>query len=65
MPKKYILLSVKNGIAVVKHRCWFCKRKHRLEYPLDDVGTKNKINSLCLKCENSLEHFKKNNPEIC
>lgn len=65
MPKKYAILSVKNGIATVKHRCWFCKRKHSLKYPLDDVGSEEKENILCIKCENGLEDFKQNNPGLC
>ena len=65
MLNKYMVVDVKEGIATVKHKCWFCKRKHKLAYPLDDVGMKSKIDQLCLVCENGLEKFKKSNPEIC
>lgn len=61
--KTHRVINVKNGVATVRHKCWFCKRKHKLEYPLDDVGMK--CNQLCLTCEKGLEKFKKNNPEMC
>jgi hypothetical protein len=55
---KYKILHVRNGIATVKHKCWFCKRKHNLKYPLDDVGTQSKIDMLCCDCESGLNKFK-------
>lgn len=65
MSTRYIVLSRKNGIAKVEHKCWFCKRKHTLCYPIDDVGMKTKSKQLCNKCDGELEKFKKNNPELC
>jgi hypothetical protein len=62
---KYIVLGKENGIATVKHKCWFCKRKHTVCYPFDDVGMDTKINQLCNRCESDLEKFKKSNPELC
>ena len=62
---KYVVLGTENGIATVKHKCWFCKRKHTLRYPLDDVGMITKIKQLCNTCDDDLEKFKKNNPELC
>lgn len=65
MTKKYLVKKVVNGIATVRHKCWFCSAKYTAEYPLDDVGMKTKIKKLCTKCEMDLEKFKKNNPELC
>lgn len=65
MIKKYTVLGIREGIATVKHKCWFCKRNHTISYPCDDIGMKTKINQLCENCDNDLKHFKKNNPELC
>lgn len=65
MPKKYLVVKVVNGIAKVKHKCWFCRKKHVLDYPLDDLGMKSKVDALCSDCASGLEKFKKNNPEVC
>jgi hypothetical protein len=65
MAVKYVVLGKKDGIATVKHKCWFCKRKHNLSYPVDDIGMDTKIKQLCNTCDKELEHFKKNNPDLC
>lgn len=65
MNKKFIVKKVTNGIATVKHKCWFCRCSYTSFYPLDDVGFKTKTKKLCFKCEKDLEKFKKNNPELC
>lgn len=65
MSNKYLVLSITNGIATVKHICWFCKTKYKLKYPCDDIGMKSKSDRLCLVCEKGLKKFKKNNPEVC
>lgn len=65
MPRKYLVISIVKGIAKVKHKCWFCTKKHTLEYPVDDIGMDSKTNALCQDCEAGLRNFKKNNPEMC
>lgn len=61
---KYSVLSLENGIVRIKKPCGYCEKKHTVEFPIDDLFVKRRMNSLCKNCEEQLEQIRKKYPNI-
>jgi hypothetical protein len=61
---RYSVLSLSNGIITIKKPCGYCEKKHKAEFPVDDLFIKRRMNSLCSICEGQLEAIRKKYPNI-
>jgi hypothetical protein len=62
--RKYSVLSLENGIVKIKKPCGYCEKKHTVQFPVDDMFVKRRMNSLCNYCEQQLEEIRKKYPNI-
>jgi len=57
-------IAVKAGLICIEKRCGFCRRKHIVEFPLDDLHVVRRMNSFCDRCEVELEEALRQHPTL-
>ena len=60
----YHVIGRRSGMVCIAKRCGFCRRKHVVEFPLDDLGVKRRMESFCDRCEEELRIFLEKHPEF-
>jgi hypothetical protein len=52
---KFRRIGLHAGLICIEKRCGFCRGKHIVEFPLDDLHVKRRMNSFCYRCEAELK----------
>jgi hypothetical protein len=62
--RRYSVISLECGIVKIRKPCGYCEKKHVVQFPVDDLFVKRRMNSLCNSCEEQLEQIRKKYPNI-
>lgn len=57
-------LGLRDGLITIQKRCGFCRRRHIVEFPLDDLHVRRRMTSLCERCALELEQMLDHFPEL-
>ena len=52
---KYETIGMNRGLICIRKRCGFCRRKHLVEFPVDDLHLPRRMGSLCDRCSTQVE----------
>lgn len=53
--RRFEVLKIQGGIAAVRKRCPWCKRRHIAEFPADDLLVRRRHAQFCDPCQSGLD----------
>lgn len=57
-------IGLNAGLICIEKRCGFCRRRHIVEFPLDDLHVARRMNRFCARCEAELEEALQRHPSL-
>jgi hypothetical protein len=57
-------IGMSRGLVCIRKRCGFCRQKHLVEFPLDDLHLPRRMTSLCDRCRLQAEQAKQRFPQL-
>jgi hypothetical protein len=62
--RKFRHIGLNAGLICIEKLCGFCRRRHIVEFPLDDLHVARRMNSFCARCDAELEEALQRNPSL-